>query len=241
MNEKIVPLNKEQHAKTRIKASTNFAHGAGQHLIPVVIHEYVQVSSELPIIFVKESPESERFISCTLMGLSQGENLYCGGDTWDEPYVPAALRNYPLSIAKADAEGKELLVCVDESSNLVNKKEGELLFDAKGEQTDFLKKRTEQTGRFIENMQITANFINFLKEKELLVSNDLTVKLENGDNYNINGIYRIDEEKLAKMDAKDFEDIRQRGLLPAIYAHLNSLQQIQRVARKKMQSVAKAG
>ncbi|MBC3766929.1 SapC family protein [Neptunicella marina] len=239
MSEQIAPLNKEKHAQTKVKQSSTFSHVAGQHLVPVVIHEYVPVSAQLPIIFVRETQDSERFVSCTLMGLTPGENLYVGEGNWDEPYVPLALRNYPFSIAKADEEGKELLVCIDEASELVGD-EGEALFDEKGEQTEFLKNRTEQTGRFIENMQITANFVKFLQDKDLLVSNDLSVKLESGQNFNINGIFRIDEEKLAKMTAEEFEEIRKQGVLPAIYAHLNSLQQIQRVARKKMLSLKAA-
>ncbi|MDN4501460.1 SapC family protein [Alteromonadaceae bacterium BrNp21-10] len=238
MSEKVVPLNKTQHANTKIKPSTNFAHAAGQHLVPVVIHEYVQIAAELPIIFVRESSESERFISCTLLGLSKEENLYCGGEKWDEPYVPMALRNFPISIAQTGKENGELIVCIDESSDLVSETEGEALFDASGEQTDYLKQRSEQTGRFIENMQMTGNFIKFIQDKDLLVSNDLSVKLENGDNYNINGIFRIDEEKLSKLSAEDFEELRQKNLLPAIYAHLNSLQQIQRVAARKLKSLS---
>ncbi|MFC6440079.1 SapC family protein [Bowmanella sp. JS7-9] len=235
--QKIVPLNKNTHAKLKIKSTANFSHVAQQHLIPVVVQEFIPVSSSFPIIFVKESAESENFVPVALMGLTKGENLYVNSERYDEIYVPAALRNYPLSIA-GDEEKGQFFVCIDESSELVNEDEGTALFNDDGSETEYLQKRRDFTGKFIENMQTTKSFMKFLQDNELLVSNDLTVKIDSGETFNLNGIFRVDEEKLAGLDEAKFEDMRKRGALPAIYAHLNSLQQVQRVAKRKAAATA---
>ncbi len=229
---KIVPLNKNAHAKTKVKNAANFPQVADQHLIPVVVQEFIPVSSSFPIIFVRENPESDNFVAVALMGLEKGENLYVSSEKYDEIYAPAALRSYPFSIA-SDEKKEQYFVCIDENSDLVSEEEGEDLFNAEGEETEYLTKRRDFTGKFVENMQITSGFVKVLQENDLLVPNDLSVRLENGQSFNLNGIFRVDEEKLNALPIEKFEDFRKRGVLPAVYAHLNSLQQVQRLAKRK--------
>ncbi len=46
-------------------------------------------------------------------------------------------------------------------------------------------------------------------------------------------IYLVSEQKLAKLANDEFISLRERGYLPAIYAHLGSLHQLQRLAALK--------
>ena len=48
--------------------------------------------------------------------------------------------------------------------------------------------------------------------------------------YNIDGIYVIDEKALNELPDEDFLAFRKQGLLPLIYAHLSSLQQLRRIS-----------
>ena len=50
---------------------------------------------------------------------------------------------------------------------------------------------------------------------------------------NITGCYVINEERLNNFTDAKFNEIRQKGYLPAIYAHLISLSQIERLASLK--------
>jgi len=49
--------------------------------------------------------------------------------------------------------------------------------------------------------------------------------------YEVEGVYIIDEEKLESLSDQEFLTLRQRGLIPLIYAHLTSLQQFGRLSR----------
>ena len=55
---------------------------------------------------------------------------------------------------------------------------------------------------------------------------------------NITGCYVINEERLNNFSDTKFVEIRQKGYLPAIYAHLISLSQIERLASMKKSPAA---
>ena len=43
----------------------------------------------------------------------------------------------------------------------------------------------------------------------------------------------VDEQKFNELSDKDFLDMRSRGLVALVYAHLNSLQQLRRVSERQ--------
>ena len=59
---------------------------------------------------------------------------------------------------------------------------------------------------------------------------------EQSPRYEIDGLFTIDEEALEKLSNEEFQELRQRGLLPIIYSHLTSLQQIGRLSRLQAQA-----
>jgi hypothetical protein len=62
----------------------------------------------------------------------------------------------------------------------------------------------------------------------------LNMKVNAGDQVrNITGCYVINEERLNNFSDAKFLEVRQKGYLPAIYAHLISLAQIERLAGLK--------
>jgi len=47
-------------------------------------------------------------------------------------------------------------------------------------------------------------------------------------------LYVIDEKKLDALSDDEFNELRSKGLLPIIYAHLSSMHQIARLAKKQI-------
>jgi hypothetical protein len=234
MTTKTVPLSSEKHRDLKVTAAPNIDLVKDQHLMPVLIQEFVVAATEFPIVFVKNE-QTGAFQAVLMTGIEPKENLYCKKNTWDGLYMPRLARNYPFSLVFKDRNKGELFVCIDESSSLLNKKGSEALFTSAGEQTDYLKKLTENMIRDAENAQLTAGFVNYLVEKELLTSYRLTIEIK-GEKRNIDGLYMIDEAKLNKLPGNEFESLRQRGVLPPIYAHMASLNQIPRLIRRKQES-----
>lgn len=227
------PLHNEAHKALKVTASNDFSRFKAQHLIPVVVQEFAPLAAEFPIVFVKNS-DNGQFIPVALMGLKEGENLYCQTNEWHSPVTPLGFRNAPFSLAKASEDSNEATVCIDLDDPQVNSEDGQALFDDKGEQTEFLKNRSNALLELAQFSQQTTAITQYFAQKDLLVSQQLTVKL-NEQPLTINGLYLIDEKKLAELATPEFEDIRSKGLLPLIYAHLNSLQQINRLTMKQLQ------
>jgi hypothetical protein len=235
MTTKTVPLNSEKHRNLKVTAAINFDLVKDQYLIPVFLQEFVVAATEFPIVFVKNE-QTGAFQAVAMAGIEPKENLYCKKNNWDGHYIPRVIRSYPFSLAFKDRNKGEFFVCIDEGSSLLNKKGGEALFTDSGEQTDYLKKLTENMVRDAENSQLTTGFVNYLVEKELLTSYRLTIDIKN-ERRNIDGLYMIDETKLNKLPASEFESLRQRGVLFPIYAQMGSLNQIPRLIKRKQEQM----
>jgi len=237
---KVVGLSKETHAKTKINNVRPFSHIANEHMLPVVVHEFVVAGAEFPIVFVKD-PSGERFQPVALLGLAAHQNLIIKEDKWDAMYIPRVLRNYPLVLVQ-DAPGSDrLIVAIDENSERVNTTEGFALFNDDGSESEFLTARKQQMGEFVDFSQITHNFTEKLKSLGLIKEQVLTLTID-GEKRNINGIHMVDDQKLNDLSDEVFLDLRKQGYLTAIYAHLMSLQHTQKLVQKlaALEEAAKA-
>ncbi|MCL1138944.1 SapC family protein [Shewanella pneumatophori] len=229
----IVPLNSTAHLNSLVKESKDYSRFKNQSLIPVVAQEFATLANEFPIVFVKNS-ESGQFTPIAMMGIKTDENLYCQTETWTSSVTPLAFSKAPLSLMKTSEESEELMVFVDEDSELLNTTKGNRLFDDAGEQSEYLKQRSNALLDLAGFTQQTSAITKYLAELKLLTPKQLTVKLsKNSEDVNINGIYIVDEKALNELKDEDFIAIKNKGLLPLIYAHLTSLHQIARLITKQ--------
>ncbi|MBY0420538.1 MAG: SapC family protein [Pararheinheimera sp.] len=239
MSAQISLLSREKHAHLKIRKHKVFAHAAKQHIVPVIVQEFTRVGAELPIVFVKNGDTGE-FESVALLAFRAGENLMVLDGDWQGSYAPVALRHYPLALTQDTQQPERLLVGLAEFSERVNELEGVALFNEDGSDSDFLKAMTESMAEFFQHTLTTRSFTKLLAEFNLLVSQTLTVNLQDKPT-EIQGIYVIHEEKLKELAHEHFISLRQKGLLPAIYAHLMSLHQIQSLCVRNNKQAAVSG
>jgi hypothetical protein len=230
---KIVPLSKEQHATTKINNTNAFSHISGEHMLPVVVHEFVVAGAEFPIVFVKAN---DSFQPVVMLGLTAQQNLYLQDGKWQAQYIPRAVRNYPLVLVKDKPDGDRLLVAVDESSERLSDAEGQALFNDDGSESEFLTYRKQQMADYIDMGVVTRNFVEKLKSLDLIIEQVLTLNI-NGEERRINGIYLIDEKKFNDLSDDVFLELRKNGYLTAIYAQLVSVNHTQKLVKK----IAEAG
>ena len=236
---KVSPLNNEKHSDIKIAASSDYRRFKEQNLIPVIAHDFSLLATEFPIVFVKNS-ETGQFIAVAMMGIKSGLNLYCQTEHWGSPVTPIGFTNAPFSLVKKNADSDEVVVCIDEESNLVNKTSGESLFNAQGEQSDYLNNKAKKLIQIAQNTIQTQGITQLFSEKKLLTARQLTVNLlDEKEPFVISGIYTIDETILNAMPIEEFEQLRSQGLLPLIYAHLTSLHQMTRLTKKHNDFMAK--
>lgn len=231
MSQNIQPLNKTAHANTKLKTQSNFNHASGQHLAPVVVHEFSRAGAEFPVVFVKNG-ESGAFQAVALFGVKPGENLYTETERWEGTYAPASVTHFPLALVPEGKDSDKFMVVIATENDVVNEEEGVALFDENGEESEFLARRKEALGTYFEHAHITRAFTEVLVEKDLLTQQNMEIDFK-GEKIQINGLYLVDEKKLNELSDEDFLLLRKRGFLAPIYAHLNSMHQVHRLVQKK--------
>lgn len=240
MFEQVVPVNKERHAGKKIRLSTDFHFASRFHVAYLTAHEFARAAGIYPIVFL-EDKENDEFRPVALMGLDAGENLFIGADgQWDAAYIPAIIRRYPFALSKA-TEADRYVVCIDEASDLLSDKEGAPMFDEAGNPTQVIDNVKRYLGELQQMDQMTKEFSHYMVQNNLLTP--LNMRVNASDQVrNITGCYVINEERLNNFTDAKFLEIRQKGYLPAVYAHLISLSQIERlVALKKRRAGASEG
>jgi hypothetical protein len=231
MPHKIVPLNKEHHAKTKIKDIKDFNFSAEHHIAYITMHEFARAAAIFPIVFL-EDKQNNTFRPVVMMGLNQGENLFVSADgKWNASYVPAILRRYPFALVPNGDSG-QYVVCIDEASDLVGEKEGASLFDEQGEPTEVV----NNIKKFLSELQqmdiLTNHFCSFLAENNMFIPLNMKIR-ENEVEKNLTGCYVINETRLNGLTDELFLSIKNKSYLPAIYAHLISLAQTERLVKFK--------
>lgn len=229
MYKKIVPFNPQKFADTKVKPVTNYNFAKEAHIASVLVNEVNRVAPAYPMVFLKEA--EDKYGLYALLGFQQGENLYVDADgKWQAPYIPAIIRRYPFALGRGQEEN-QFVICVDEESDLLSKEEGRpLVEDGKpGEVVEAVKKYLSDIYRFNE---LTARFCEELRTMDLLHPLNVQLKQagEEAPAVNIAGCFGVNEKKLNELPDASYLELRKKGALPLVYAHLLSLAQIHRLA-----------
>lgn len=237
MFQQLVPVNKARHAATRIKQIEGFGFASQFHIASVMVHEFARASAIYPVVFLEDKAADE-FRPVALMGLEQGENLFVDAQgKWASSYVPAIIRRYPFALASTGQEG-QFTVCIDEGSELVNQTDGVALFDENGEPSSAIENVKRYLGELQQMDTFTRAFSKYFAEHNLFTP--LNMRVRQGEQArNITGCYVVNEERLNNLSNDRFLEMREKRYLPAVYAHLVSLAQIERLMQLKEERGAK--
>jgi hypothetical protein len=223
----VAPLQKDVHAKVKINDS-NMAHVQDQHIAPVILHEFTRLAAEYPVAFVK-NVDTGQFQSVCILGVKPKQNCFIKLGQWQGGYVPMSLRQAPFFLVPAAENAEQLIVGINETSPRVDLEQGQALFSDTGEETDYLKMRRQALIDYFEDERVSQQITHYLASLGLLIEQEISLSVA-GENVKISGVYIVNEEKLGALSDEEFSSLRKKGVLPAIYAQLISLQQLQRLA-----------
>ncbi|WP_288936424.1 SapC family protein [uncultured Sphingomonas sp.] len=228
------PLSSETHATWRVRPQDSAPFLAGQHAIPITTDEFPLVQRFMPIVF----SSGDDAIPLALMGLNEGVNVFVGDDgklTESNFYVPAYIRRYPYMLARLRPDSEELSLCFDPTSETIGDfEDGEALFEG-GQPTEFTKSVLGFAEQFEQAGARTQNFMNELREMELLMEGEVTIQVDqNQQPFVYRGFQMINEEKLANLRGDQLRKMSQSGMLPLLYAHLFSLSLMREVFARQM-------
>jgi hypothetical protein len=236
-----IPLQNDKHAKLKVVESADYTRYKDRHLIPIITQDFFTLAAEFPLVFVKNS-ETDEFVPVAVMGLREGVNLYCQTEQWPALVVPTSFTNAPFGIAKVDPEGEQYAVLIEDGNPLLGEENGEALFKEDGERTEYFDRRVESLVNVAQQTLNTQAICKHLADIDLFMTQQLQLRHRpDVPSYNIDGIYTVSEEKLNALSEEDHLELKRRGLLGMIYAHLTSLQQFRRISKLQFDADKAAG
>jgi hypothetical protein len=228
----VVPLDRHQHAGLGLRRDPGFGWAAGLNAVYLNAAEFFKAALDYPIAFVRE-PRSSEFLPMAILGLRAGQNLFVDAQgRWRaHTYVPAYFRRHPFCIAElppqGDDAGPQRLVCVQEDALV--REGGEPLFAADGAATPAWELAQQLLEAIEGARQQTRVLTRRLEALGLLVPFDAVAMPKQGEGSRLQGLFRVDEAKLAEVPPRDYKTMSRKAELRAIYAHLLSLENFGRL------------
>jgi hypothetical protein len=231
-----VALHNQLHQSLRIDTQQIEAVGATNNMVPVVISEFLRLVVHYPIVFTKSS-ENGNFLCVSLLGFEPGENLFWINSQWQSIYTPLNIMRQPFFIGQ---ENNQTLICIDTDSSTLKTGQGEPIFDSMGKETDYLQKIKSRLAELLDGESRTRDFIKALLELNLIMPMALDISFANAQQQRVQGLYTINEERLAQLDADQLIHLQEQGYLQPIYTMIASLGQIYALIQKKNERLSNA-
>jgi hypothetical protein len=223
----LVAVAPETFRKKYWKRFESYEFAAKDSVAPLAAAEIARAAQAMPVAFLKQD---DRFILAGLLSLTPGNNLYVGPrGRWLGEYAPSCFRGYPFRLAKAEGRD-DLILCIDQDSELVSDEDGERFFDDQDQLAEPLQKVLDFLSRVQQNWIATQKAVDALAEAGLICDWPLKIKTSEGEQP-VNGLFMIDEAKLNSLEDDLFLTLRTCGALPIAYAQMLSMGNIQLLSR----------
>lgn len=218
---KYVPLSPTAHAgKSWNLPSLHYGFASRATFVAVVGAEIANVATNMPMAFIKDG---EQFQLVGLLSYHKGHNLFVRPDgRWIGGYIPAAFRAYPFRFLRPPGTDKSIL-CIDEESGLLEDGKGtEPFFDEVGKPSKSVAGVIAMLEAVEKSRVVTAVAVRALETAGVIVPWELEVK-DGRNETQVQGLYRVDEQLLQKLDDEAFLGLRKAGALPLAFAQLISM------------------
>lgn len=231
-----VPVNFQRHHDLSVKAGSDFRFAREVNSVPITAVEFAQAAAEYPIVF---AGEGEAIFPAVILGTRDGENLFVAEDgSWTGRYTPAFVRRYPF-VFSIDEKKERFTLLIDEEFAGANRTgRGERLFDADGDQTQYLKGVLQFLQDYQARFTRTQTFCRKLVEYDLLQPVQAQFDLGAGERRTLAGFHILNRDKLKELAPEVLHDMCQTDELECIYAHLASLRHFRDMIDRNMPAPA---
>lgn len=233
-------LDREAHREMRVQRGIqdDYSPSRGMNSLYVNAVEMIDVCREYPIVFVRAGEAEpgqplKDIAPMAVLGLKRGENLFLEPNgSWTASYIPALLRSFPFALVRTDETN--YVMCFERDWSGFSERDGQRLFDEKGEATEFLKGVQSFLETLDTEMQRTRLFGQRLIELDLLQEMRFDATLEGGESLTVDGFLAIDDKKLAALPEATVMELHRNGMLALIHAHLVSMGNMRRLVERRV-------
>ena len=232
MFEKIEVLDAKKHAGLKFAKIPGSAVAAKSHLCPLGGTEIAEAAKYFPVLFPEVDPKAEKPetpLPAALFSLKANENPFVAEDgSWTCDYIPAHIRRYPFIFAALSEPGKFALAFDTEAPHFKTD-DGEPLFDEAGKATAVVEQAKTFLGNFQKDLQATQALVQELEKYGVLTAQQINIGI--GDKtQTLRGFRLVDMKKVHALDDAILAAWVKNGIMGIIYAHLNSLTNLKKLA-----------
>ena len=203
--------------------------------VPLTVDEFGMAATAYPVIFTGTAKAP-----VAVMGVRQGHNLFVTDTGMTEPdfYVPTFARRYPFAFANHE-EQDAFVLCVDRKAPMITDQPTVPFFE-NGELSQYTQDAMEFCKQFEVQRQATVEYAKMIDEKGLFEQKTVTFQprdnegKEVGEAQLIAEYWAVSEEKLNNLSDQSFQELRAKGAIGAIYAHLISLVNWKRIVDRAL-------
>jgi hypothetical protein len=240
----LIAINPKLHAKLRLQPEKAEWHSRGIQLLPVVPAEFASIATQSPIVLTKNG-QTGQFVSVAMLGFAPGENLWFSDESWQGTYLPLQLQRQPFFLGQADDSGQgDYVLCINPESPAIAQEQHstatEALFQDDGSDSPYLQQIKGVLAELLQGEQQQQQLVQALLAANLIQPLSLEITFANQQSTRLNGLYTIDQQKLAALDAATLVKLHQAGWLAPIYTIIASAAQLYPLIARKNQQLAGA-
>ncbi len=230
-------LNNVAHRDLRVTTRFGQEFGDATGMVAAFPTEYAELQREYPIFFRKDN-DSGAFHSVALLGFDHGENLFLQDGRWNASYLPGAIARGPFLIGfqeqQVDGELRnEAVIHVDVEHPRLVVGEGEAVFLPQGGNSPYLEHVATVLRGINDGVEAGKAMFAQLDGLGLIQPIGLEIRFDETNSVNLTGLYGIDRERLASLDAEALHGLHRAGWLEGVYLLLASLHNIRRLIAEK--------
>jgi len=229
----IVPLHKDNRVSLPAPGTVpEFCNNL--NAVPISYSEFSPACRDYPLVFAS-GDNGQTYAPVAVLGLANGENLFLADGAWDRSvYLPAYVRRHPFCMARVNLDKVEQanrLICVEKAC--LNE-QGEPLFDAEGKALPKWVPIEKLLQEYEADLERSREMSGILADYALLEPFAMQAQPKDGVAMNLSGMYRVEEKKLAVLNASQHKNLIKKGVMGRVYAHLISLDNFARLLDRKV-------
>jgi hypothetical protein len=230
-------LNNIAHKDLRVVTRYAAEFGDNVGTMMVVPTEFADVQREYPIFFRKD-PATGEFSSFVLLGFSKDENLFLEDGAWKAAYVPAIVARGPFLIGFQERrEGgdvqTEAVIHVDLDDPRISATDGEPVFLPQGGNSRYLDRVVGILNAIRTGLEVSKAMFAAFTAADLIEPVKIEVKFSSEEQYDLHGMYTINQKKLGELDAETLHKLNRSGFLQGAFLVTSSLGNVQRLIEMK--------
>jgi hypothetical protein len=225
--EQVVPLLKS-HRVQLTEPGMAPAFSLKLHAVPLGASEFAVAMRDYAIVFLRREHDGVHQ-AVAILGMKEGENLYVMPDgRWDRrTYIPAYIRRYPFHV---EVTGAERSIWVDPAAVV---DDGERLFDEAGAPLQHWIVFERLLNEYEDELARAHRLGDKLHRLGVLAPFSLHADLSSGFSLSLDGMYRVDRERLAAIDPAALRELIGTGEMESVYAHLLSQENFRRLLSRR--------